>query len=104
MASSEPKRVDRDSKTGAVKAISFRGPQTVVPMLYKDRIFLIWPGKSHLADAAQMCRYINSPDNTDHVYNEFLITEEEFLKGTGKPHPFKYYKEMNKLTGAEAEP
>lgn len=78
-----------------------RGPQVMKPMQYKGKTFLIWPGKSYGTDTLRVCLFIDSPTNTPHVYNEFMITEAEFLKGTGKPFPFKYHTEMNKLTGAE---
>ena len=76
-------------------------PQTVAPMTYKQRVFLVWPGKDYKADPQRVCRWIDAGTNASHVFNEFMISAEEFSKGTAKPYPFKFYKGMNKVTGAE---
>ncbi len=76
-------------------------PQTVAPMAYRKRVFLVWPGKEYKADAQRVCRVIDAQTNAPRVYNEFMISAEEFLKGTATPYPFKFYKGMNKATGAK---
>ena len=76
-------------------------PQTVAPMTYKQRVFLVWPGKEYKADAQRVCRVIDAETNAPRVYNEFMISAEEFSKGTATPYRFKFYKGMNKVTGAE---
>lgn len=73
-------------------------------MRYKDRVFLLWlncnPPSSR--SLAEICRDIDKAKPEDTViYYDFLISEEEFEKGVKKPYPFKFYPEMNKITGAE---
>ena len=75
--------------------------ETVVPMSYKQRVFLVWPGKDYKADPERVCRGIDSGTNERAIHNEFMISAEEFTKGTGKPYGFKFYQEMNQTTGAD---
>ncbi len=75
-------------------------PQTVAPMTYRQRVFLVWPGKDYKADPQRVCRLIDAETNASHVYNEFMISAEEFSMGTAKPYPFEFYRGMNKATGA----
>ncbi|HNQ89279.1 MAG TPA: hypothetical protein PKM73_11735 [Verrucomicrobiota bacterium] len=74
---------------------------SVVAMTYRKRVFLVWPEKDYKADVQKVCRLIDSGTNAFLVYNEFLIPAEEFAQGTSKPYGFKFYREMNKVTGAE---
>ena len=46
--------------------------KTVIPMTYKKRVFLVWPGKGYQADAQSVCRLIDSGTNALVVYNEFM--------------------------------
>ena len=76
-------------------------PRSMVPMTYKQRVFLVWPAEAHKADAPRVCRAIDAATNAPRVLNEFMISAEEFSKGTAKPYPFKFLKGMNKGTAAE---
>ena len=76
-------------------------PETVAPMTYKKRVFLVWPGKDYKADAQRVCRVIDAETNAPRVFNELMISAEEFSEGTATPYRFKFYKGMNKVTGAE---
>ena len=80
---------------------TFRDTEVVRPMQYKGKTFLVWPDRKYAADLASVCLFIDSPTNAYPIRNEFMITEAEFLKGTSKPYSFKFYPEMNKVTGAE---
>ena len=88
--------------------------ETVVPMSYKQKVFLVWPkqeskqdggivwaGQERKADAGRVCQQIDSGTNQLDVPNEFMISAEEFTQGAGKPYGFKFYQEMNKRTGAD---
>ena len=75
-----------------------------IPMRYKDRVFLLWLncGTPQSRSLREICRAIDraKPENQP-IYHDFLIPEEQFEKGVKKPYPFKFYPEMNKITGAE---
>jgi hypothetical protein len=50
----------------------------------------------------EVCDAIEQGTNSQVIiYNDFMIPEEQFNKGTSKPYSFKFYPEMNKITGAE---
>ncbi len=87
------------TSTNATRAA--RGAGVVKPMQYKDKVFLLWPSVSYKAGLAEVCRFIDAPTNRLPLFNEFMITEEEFRNGVGKPYAFKFHPEMNKATGAE---
>jgi hypothetical protein len=74
----------------------------LVPLAYKGKIFLVNLNDIVNRDHKEVCKAIDQGKKTRAiVYNGFMISEEQFTKGTGKPYPFKYYPEMNKQTGAE---
>ncbi len=81
--------------------LASRGPEVVKPMQYKDKVFLIWPSLSYKANLNEVCCFLDSPTNSLPLFNEFMITEQEFRNGVGEPYAFKFYPEMNKATGAE---
>lgn len=75
---------------------------TLVPLSYKGKVFLTSLNQVRNRDYNKVCNVIDEGDNSKWmIFNDFMITEEEFNKGTEKPYPFKYFPEMNKLTGAE---
>ncbi len=73
--------------------------QKVMPTTYRERTFLYWPDVSYKRRLQQACEALDRGSTP--TYYEFLISEGDFSKGTGRPYPFKYHKEMNRITGAQ---
>ncbi|HYG33919.1 MAG TPA: hypothetical protein VEC99_03995 [Clostridia bacterium] len=65
------------------------------PLIYKDKVFLLWPDKSWANDIKPVLDKIDAPEKKLHVYNAFLISEAEYTNAVGKPYPFKYYPHLN---------
>lgn len=65
------------------------------PLIYKDKVFLLWPDKSWANDIKRVLDKIDAPEKNLHVYNAFLISEAEYTNAVGRPYPFKYYPQLN---------
>ncbi|MDO9541185.1 MAG: hypothetical protein Q7J98_02535 [Kiritimatiellia bacterium] len=77
--------------------------ERLMPLSYKGKVFLVNLNKTINRDYRVWCKKIAARTNSQTTisHNDFMVTEAQFSKGTGKPYPFKIYKWMNILTGAE---
>lgn len=75
---------------------------TLVPLAYRESVFLISLNQVTNRDQISVCEAIDRGEGPTsmHVYNPFMINEAQFSNGTGTPYPFKYFPELNAVTGA----
>lgn len=74
----------------------------LVPLAYRGRVFLVNLNDNVNRDHKEVCEAIDRGTNSQAIiYNDFMVSEEQFNKGTGNPYPFKFHRGMNKITGAE---
>lgn len=105
---SQRKTVTRPEMLALLKAIddfindpSIRNKR-LMPLEYKGKVFLVNLNDNVNRDHKKVCEAIDQGTNSQAIiYNDFMVSEEQFTKGTGKPYSFKYHTEMNKITGAE---
>ena len=88
--------------TGAFLNDSSVRNQRLMPLAYKDKVFLVDLNGLVNRDPREVCDAIDQgPDAQVISYAHFMVSEAQFDQGTGKPYPFKFYPAMNRLTGAE---
>ena len=75
--------------------------RTAIPMIYGTHVLLVWPTANDKSSAKEVCRSIDSGRTNDWLFNEFQISGEEFTNALQSPYGFKYFKEMNAVTGAQ---
>ncbi len=77
------------------KTSGFAKEDRACPMMYKNRVFLLWPDKSWVNNTQAVIDKIDFPAKKLHVYNPFLISEGDYTNALGKSYPFKYYPHLN---------
>lgn len=80
-----------------------RPQERVIPMAYKDQIFLVWPDKSWASNTMAVVQKIDAPEKKLHVYNAFKIPEAKYSNGTARPYPFQFYTNLNPPEATEAK-
>lgn len=75
----------------------------MVALAYRGKVFLNSLNQVTNRDQVSVCQAIDrgeGPGDMD-IYNPFMINEKQFSEGTGTPYPFKYFPELNAVTGAK---
>lgn len=91
----------RDSMVLFITDSSFQHKK-ILPLTYKGFVFLINLNNIIDRDHREVCNAIDSTRNGQVMIDNMIkISEEAFNSKTSKPYPFKFYPEMNKVTGAE---
>jgi len=78
--------------------------EVAVPRTYMGRTFLVWLRRSLGPECAlaEICRDIDQAKPGDVIpFHDFMVSEQQFEKGVGKPYSFRFCPEMNRVTGAE---